>query len=202
MTPLPRVLAFTPPRGPVDPERIDAIAAAIGPDLGVALVLRTPGVSTPPSAPRVREAVSRARSLGWLVLGSAALCDVDAAGSVDGHIIRSGAEWPNAPGLWGRSVHVGDAIESAATFDCFAPVFEPRTDPQGKRPAGLAALRSRCRLTSRPVYALGGITPARIEPCFEAGAHGVAAIGALFEEQTDLGGFGAAMASCVRTFFG
>ena len=66
---------------------------------------------------------------------------------------------------------VARAAASAATFAVFAPVFEKRD----VHPVGLKLLRESCE-AKIPVLALGGITLANAQSCFEAGASGIAAI--------------------------
>lgn len=57
----------------------------------------------------------------------------------------------------------------------FAPVLRPTWKPAKAR--GLDALRQTVAAASQPVFALGGITPARVGACIAAGAHGVAVLG-------------------------
>ena len=80
----------------------------------------------------------------------------------------------------GVSLHRGDDPESAAYADAdyflYSPVFETVSKP-GVPPVGRAALSEVCRASSRPVFALGGVTPERAAACLEAGAHGVATCG-------------------------
>ena len=40
-------------------------------------------------------------------------------------------------------------------------------------------LRELCKLVTIPVFAIGGVTPDNARQCMDAGAHGVACIGAL-----------------------
>jgi thiamine-phosphate pyrophosphorylase len=94
------------------------------------------------------------------------------------------------PSLWTRATPPGflfsvachsldDALRAEAEgahLLLFAPVFDPLSKTPAGPPAGLAALREVCRRVSLPVLALGGITPARIPACLEAGAAGFAAI--------------------------
>ncbi len=84
--------------------------------------------------------------------------------------------------LIGASTHsidgVRHAAEAGADFVTFGPVFET-----GKkaRPQGLDALREACNAAAVPVFAIGGVTPENARACLEAGAHGVAVVGAVME---------------------
>lgn len=77
------------------------------------------------------------------------------------------------------AVHNAAAVPGAeragANGLIFAPVFRPTWKPA--QPAGLDALRRTVAAASQPVFALGGITPARVAGCIGAGAHGVAVLG-------------------------
>ena len=70
---------------------------------------------------------------------------------------------------------VAVAERAGANGLVFAPVFPPTWKPA--KPAGLEALRRTVAAASQPVFALGGITPARVAGCIGAGAHGVAVLG-------------------------
>ena len=78
----------------------------------------------------------------------------------------------------GRSCHaVADALraeDEGADFITISPIFRSESKPDYGPPLGLGGLHSVCEAVDIPVYALAGITPERIEPCLEAGAHGVA----------------------------
>lgn len=73
------------------------------------------------------------------------------------------------------------AEEFGADFITFGPVFYTASKVPYGAPRGLEELREICRAITLPVFALGGITPARIPACRDAGAHGVAAISALLD---------------------
>src|SRR5207247_4425353 len=64
------------------------------------------------------------------------------------------------------STHTLEEVERAASggadFVVFGPIFEPLSKSGYGPPLGADALRSVCRRTSIPVFALGGITPERI----------------------------------------
>lgn len=82
-----------------------------------------------------------------------------------------------APGaLIGFSAHSVEEARGAAGADYFffSPVF-PTSSKPGHPGTGLEALAHFCQAVSRtPVFALGGLTPARVGPCLDAGAYGVA----------------------------
>ena len=72
------------------------------------------------------------------------------------------------------AVAVHDAERAGATALVFAPVFAPSW--KSAMPAGVDALRQAVAVATRPVYALGGMTPARTSACLDAGAYGVAVL--------------------------
>ncbi len=123
--------------------------------------------------------------------GAMSQSDVFLAASynVDGFHFPEGAPFPQAlrekfPKLRvGLSTHdlAGTLAAAAegATFITFGPVFP--TDSRGVKatPRGLEQLREVCAATPIPVFAVGGITPDNAADCIAAGAHGVAAIGAV-----------------------
>jgi thiamine-phosphate diphosphorylase len=84
--------------------------------------------------------------------------------------------------LVGRSCHSAAELARLTTEDyvTISPVFESASKP-GYGPAlGPAGLRDLCRRAGRPVLALGGVeTPERAAACVEAGAAGVAVMGAV-----------------------
>lgn len=86
------------------------------------------------------------------------------------------------PGWIGRSVHaVGEAemaVAEGADFLLVGSVYETPTHP-GRAAVGLGLVRAAATL-GRPVIAIGGIDPARAREVCDAGAYGVAAIGALW----------------------
>ena len=69
-----------------------------------------------------------------------------------------------------------EAKDAGADSIFFSPVFPTPSKP-GHPGIGLEALSHVCKeLAPLPVYALGGITPDRVQGCFEAGAYGVATL--------------------------
>ena len=85
--------------------------------------------------------------------------------------------------LIGVSVHnlagAQRAQEGGADFILFGPVFETPSKIAYGPPQGVDRLREIARSVSLPLFAVGGITPERAPSCLDAGADGVAAIGAV-----------------------
>lgn len=78
----------------------------------------------------------------------------------------------------GCSVHSLDAAQrrtaEGADFVIYSPIY-PTTSKPGYGPAvGIEGLAAVVEGVKRPVFALGGITPARVAACLTAGAFGVA----------------------------
>jgi thiamine-phosphate pyrophosphorylase len=90
----------------------------------------------------------------------------------------------SAPGLLlGASVHdaseAEDAVAAGADYLLLAPIFATESKPMHRPALGLAGLRSIAETVPIPVIALGGITPEKAAACLEAGAAGIAAMGAI-----------------------
>ncbi len=84
---------------------------------------------------------------------------------------------------YGRSVHddaeLRDALDDGVTYLLVGTIFRTDSKP-GRRPAGVAFVERVCRQSGTlPVFAIGGITISRVPAVIHAGAHGVAACGAL-----------------------
>lgn len=85
--------------------------------------------------------------------------------------------------LVGVSTHSLDEVRRAnddgADYVVFGPVFDtPSKRPFGP-PQGLETLAAICAKSAVPVFAIGGVTPARARAARQAGAYGVAVIGAI-----------------------
>jgi thiamine-phosphate pyrophosphorylase len=117
--------------------------------------------------------------------------DVALAADADG-VQRTGTSLPvsalrgisPAGFLIGASVHSAsearDAVAEGADFVVFGPVYQTASKRRYGPPQGLAALESVARAVTRPVLAVGGLTPARVPDVLSAGAAGVAVIGAIY----------------------
>jgi thiamine-phosphate pyrophosphorylase len=85
--------------------------------------------------------------------------------------------------LIGISTHSVDDVErasqSGADYVVFGPIFDTPSKRSFGPPLGLTLLTDVCRRSSIPVFAIGGITCERVKDVRQAGAHGVAVIGAL-----------------------
>lgn len=85
--------------------------------------------------------------------------------------------------LLGASVH--DAAEAKAALEAgvdyllLAPIFETPSKVLSRPPLGPAGLRAIAEAAPVPVIALGGISPERAAGCLDAGATGIAAMGAI-----------------------
>ncbi len=71
------------------------------------------------------------------------------------------------------------AAEQGADFVTFGPVYATPSKAKYGAPQGLDKLADACRDSSIPLFALGGITPARAIEVQHAGASGVALISAI-----------------------
>jgi thiamine-phosphate pyrophosphorylase len=97
--------------------------------------------------------------------------------SIEPRVLRS-----FVPGgfIVGVSCHTREEVLAAeregAGFVVFGPVFEPLSKTSNARPVGLNELAIAAKMTSIPVFALGGITWANAPLCMQAGAYGIAGI--------------------------
>jgi len=116
--------------------------------------------------------------------------DVALAAGADG-VHQTGTSLPisvlraiSPPGfLIGASVHsVADARAAepeGADFLFFGPIYDTPSKRRYGPPQGLAVLERVASAVRLPVFAIGGVTPARVAELRRAGASGVAAIGAV-----------------------
>jgi len=116
--------------------------------------------------------------------------DVALAVGADG-VQRAGSSLPvsalrgmSPPGfLIGASVHSVAEARAAepegADFLLFGPVYDTPTKREYGPPQGLSALERVASAVRLPVFAVGGVTPARVAEVVRAGASGVAVIAAI-----------------------
>jgi thiamine-phosphate pyrophosphorylase len=88
--------------------------------------------------------------------------------------------YPNL--IQGASIHhaTGIAETNGLSYLVFGSIYPTHSHP-GAPPAGLDQLTQIAAATSLPLYAIGGITPDRIPACLSAGAHGIASIAAIWD---------------------
>lgn len=117
--------------------------------------------------------------------------DVALASGADGvHLperslpLRAARELAGAACIVGRAVHSVEAAERAeregADYVQAGAVFETASKP-GAPAAGVALVRAIAEAVRVPVIAVGGITAGRVAQVIEAGADGVAVIGAILD---------------------
>jgi thiamine-phosphate diphosphorylase len=84
----------------------------------------------------------------------------------------------------GRSVHSVEAAvraeQEGADYLQVGAVYETSSHP-GQRSAGLELVRAVAQAVRVPIVAVGGITPERVAEVIEAGADGIAVIGAILD---------------------
>ncbi len=103
-------------------------------------------------------------------------------------------------GLIGKSCHSIEAAVKAkkdgTDYIIFGPVYETESKKQYGPPLGIEMFRDVCKKVKVPVFAVGGIDPIRAEECLNAGAHGVAVMSALTDNDKfwdNLNGFESAL---------
>src|SRR5262245_31740342 len=87
----------------------------------------------------------------------------------------------------GASVHSEAEARQAATegadFLVFGPIYHTPSKRQYGAPQGLEALRQIVAVVDRPVVAIGGITPERVQDILAVGAAGVAVISSILASE-------------------
>ncbi|MEQ1844557.1 MAG: thiamine phosphate synthase [Nitrospira sp.] len=85
--------------------------------------------------------------------------------------------------LIGISTHSVEDVQRAnhdgVDYIIFGPIFDTPSKRSFGAPLGLDVLADVCRNSMVPIFAIGGITSERVRDVRQAGAHGVAVIGAL-----------------------
>lgn len=88
--------------------------------------------------------------------------------------------------LCGVSVHSPEtarrALEEGADYLVFGPIFLTASHPESTG-VGLEGLREIVAISSRPVFAIGGVDASNARECIEVGAHGVAVLSAVWRDE-------------------
>lgn len=178
---------------------IDALERLLGEaiDAGVDLIqVRERDLDAGDLCRLVRRLVERARGTAARILVNDR-ADVALAAGAGGVHLRAdsfpAARVRTLSPTWiiGRSVHAGDSAvdEAGVDYVLFGTLF-PTTSKPGAAPAGVEALSAFAAASSRPVLAIGGVTPAGARECRRAGAAGIAAIGAFLPAGSAPGALG------------
>ncbi|MGC4755135.1 thiamine phosphate synthase [Micromonospora trifolii] len=102
------------------------------------------------------------------------------------HLPAAGPYPPPAHGLVGRSCHHQPELNRLSTehYATVSPVWPTKTKPGYGPPLLVAGLASLVRASPVPLLALGGVeTPEQVTACVQAGAVGVAVLGALMRAE-------------------
>lgn len=192
MRPLPRLHAVTDAAVlalPDFPVRAAAIAAA-GSAVAIHARDREATGATLVALTRRLLALARPPEAGVIV---SARADIAVALEAQGVQLRAGdlepadvrQAFPAWAGWIGASVHGLDEArartDEGADYLVVGNIFETASHP-GRPAQGLALVRDTARL-GLPVIAIGGVTPERVRAVRDAGAWGVAAIGALWHAE-------------------
>ncbi len=78
-----------------------------------------------------------------------------------------------------RTVEVEEATRAGADYIGFGPIFETASKQQAEPVVGLTGLRDARTRTPLPIFAIGGITAETVQAVRQAGADGIAVIGAV-----------------------
>ena len=115
---------------------------------------------------------------GVLIVASDPTLDADGL-----HLAADDPFPEDRPALVGRSCHSLEEVQAAEGEGCdyvtLSPIFESISKPEYGPILGLDELRRVCATVSVPVLALGGVQSETAAPCFEAGAAGIAVMGAV-----------------------
>ncbi|HFE46499.1 MAG TPA: thiamine phosphate synthase [Nannocystis exedens] len=208
-----RLLAISPPEGPIDAALVDHWAAAGGLDLGLGVLLRQPdtdlsGLLSAIRRGRLSALASRCRALGiplQLSLAAEQIRDFERMRRSEGAIDEfTGIQLRADPcprdlqrirrtlsrACIGRSCHGHAAgTHDLVDYTCVAPIYPPTTAQRSrvKSAIGLAPLRDWAAQPGARIFALGGVRPGNAEKCLQAGAWGLAGIGLFFGDPRRVG---------------
>ncbi|MET8528785.1 thiamine phosphate synthase [Micromonospora sp. NPDC005172] len=118
--------------------------------------------------------------------GTLVVAGPDPLGGDAVHLPAAGPYPPPAHRLVGRSCHNETELNRLTTehYATISPIWPTRTKPGYGPPLEVAGLRALVAASPVPVLALGGVeTPEQVTACVEAGAAGVAVLGALMRAE-------------------
>ena len=149
------------------------------------------------------EALADIARMARAAIGNEALLVLNGPPPLADEFGYDGVHWPEAeipatgPGCGAlpfrsAAAHSLGAISRAERARATAIVFSPIFDPNWKSAPGVGVdvLRNAAAATPLPVYALGGIDPARVGPCLAAGAYGVAVLSGIAADPDPVGAVG------------
>jgi thiamine-phosphate pyrophosphorylase len=116
--------------------------------------------------------------------------DIAMVSDADGvHLGQTDISAKDARTLLGKSAIIGRTAHSlkeakqaerdGADYVGFGQIFRTSSKPKTDSPKGIEELRKVCRLVNIPVFAIGGIDISNARSVIDAGAHGIAVIGAV-----------------------
>ena len=168
-----------------------ALAAGVG-----AIQVREKDLATPALLALAREVLSVARQAGRPVLINDRV-DLVLAADADGVHLRSDSLPVRiVRGMLGSSKLIGVSTHSAAEvaaaeaegadFAVLGPIYATASKRSYGPPIGLAPLQQATRRCRIPIFAIGGVTAARVPEVRAAGASGVAVISAVLGNEAVL----------------
>jgi thiamine-phosphate pyrophosphorylase len=184
----PRLHVITPPDpAATDFEAMQAVLAAGAPLIQV----RTKDVSDRSRFTRASSLVGQCHALGAVAIINDR-ADVAAATGADGvHVGHDDLPPDAVRSVLGAEAVIGAtardpdaarrARDSGATYLGVGPIYATSTKTGLPAPIGLAGLEAVARAVDLPVIAIAGVQPKQVPELLEAGAWGVAAIGAVFD---------------------
>lgn len=184
---LPRLLVLTA-RTSCAGSLLDTVATAI--DSGArAVVLREKDLPDARRAALAEHLRGLLAPVDGVLISAGGVLPADEVHGADGAHLAARDRMPTPrPALVGRSCHDARELAAAAAEGCdyvtLSPVFATASKP-GYGPAlgrdGLASLVA--SMAGAPLtYALGGVRPDDVNACLDAGAYGVAAMGAVMRD--------------------
>jgi len=181
----------------VEAQVAEAIAAGV--DL---IQIREPDLDAAMLAALTKRLVDRAADGTTRIIVNDRADVARAAGAAGVHLRADGPPAarvrPLGPSGWtvGRSIHTPEdaRLANATDYVIFGTVFRSGSKPADAPIAGVEGLSAAVIASAVPVLAIGGITPAGTVACRDAGAAGVAAIGAFFPPGLRPGALGPAEA--------